>query len=78
MTWDVLLDTLYGLWDFLIVDDHSMEANFEVTYVSTPFCREKLVGRGSVEIADVRSTPSPSPSPSPLSVAAKQMRKGPD
>jgi hypothetical protein len=34
-----------------------MEADFEVTSDSTPFCPEKLVGRGSVEIANVRPTP---------------------
>ena len=60
---------MQGLWDFLVIDGHYVEAEFEITYWAFG---EQLVGRGSIEASSVRPPPSPSSS---SSSAAQQKPK---
>ncbi|KAL2052772.1 hypothetical protein ABVK25_007012 [Lepraria finkii] len=69
MTWEILQDTMQGLWNFLVVDRHHVEADFEIT---TWAFGEQLVGRGSIEASSVYSPPSSSFS---SSSAAQQKRR---
>ena len=46
LTWQLLADTMEGLWNYLIIDKHFVEAEFEVTQRGLG-----VVGRGTVEAA---------------------------
>ena len=48
LTWEILDETMQGLWQFLIVEGHSSEVEFKVF-------RGKLVGRGTVESRPIGS-----------------------
>lgn len=48
LTWEILDETMQSLWQFLIVEGHSSEVEFEIF-------REKLVGRGMVESQPIGS-----------------------